>query len=145
MLQRVQRLLSEVVDPIVVVSAAEQELPALPAGTLFARDERPSRGPLEGLLAGMKVIQSRCDCVYVTSCDVPLLQPAFVRQLLAMAKGYDAVAPQEDKFAHPLSAVYRTSLVKRIEALLAQEQLRPLFLLKQINTRFVPVAELLAS
>jgi molybdopterin-guanine dinucleotide biosynthesis protein A len=142
LLQRVHRLLSCVVDPIVVVSAADQELPPLPAGTLFARDERPSCGPLEGLLAGMKVMQPLCDLVYVTSCDVPLLQPAFVRQLLAMANGFDAVVPQEGEFAHPLSAVYRTSLVERIKALLAHDQLRPSFLLKQIDTRFVPVADL---
>lgn len=144
MLQRVHRLLSEVVHPIVVVSAVDQELPALPAGALFARDERPSRGPLEGLLAGMKVMRPLREFVYVSSCDVPLLQPEFVRQLLALAIGFDAVAPQEGEFAHPLSAVYRTNLVARIEILLAQDQLRPQFLLKQINARFVPVAELQA-
>jgi molybdopterin-guanine dinucleotide biosynthesis protein A len=145
MLQRVYRLLSEVVSPIVVVAAADQSLPEIPGGALFARDERPTRGPLEGLYSGMKVMQSRCELVYVTSCDVPLLQPAFVRQLLDLSSGYDAVAPQEEQFAHPLSAVYRTNVVERISDLLSRDQLRPLFLLQQINTRFVPVDELRAS
>lgn len=145
MLTRVYRLLREVVQPIVVVSAADQLLPPLPPGTLFANDERPSRGPLEGLLAGMKVMQSRCDLVYVTSCDVPLLQAAFVQQLLELATEYDAVAPQDGEFAHPLSAVYRTNVVATIEGLLTADQLRPLFLLKQIKTLFVPVEELRAS
>lgn len=145
MLQRVYRLLSEVVSPIVVVAAADQVLPELPSGARFARDERPTRGPLEGLLAGMKVMQSQCDLVYVTSCDVPLLQPAFVRQLLELSAGYDAVAPQEAQFAHPLSAVYRTQTVEKISQLLAADQLRPLFLLQHIHTRFVPVEELRAS
>ncbi len=145
MLTRVHRLLSEVVQSIVVVSAADQLLPPLPPGTLFANDERPSRGPLEGLLAGMKVMQSRCDLVYVTSCDVPLLQAAFVQQLLELATEYDAVAPQDGEFAHPLSAAYRTNVVATIEGLLAADQLRPLFLLKQIKTLFVPVEELRTS
>jgi molybdopterin-guanine dinucleotide biosynthesis protein A len=145
MLVRVHRLLSEVVRPIVVVSAAKQVLPPLPAGTLFARDERPGRGPLEGLLAGMKVMQPLCDVVYVTSCDVPLLQTAFVRQLLGLATDYDSVAPQDGEFAHPLSAVYRTNVGGNIENLLANDQLRPLFLLKQIKTLFVPVGELRAT
>lgn len=145
MLVRVHRLLSEVVRPIVVVSAADQILPPLPFETLFARDERPGRGPLEGLLAGMKAMQPLCDMVYVTSCDVPLLVPTFVRQLLGLATDYDAVAPQDGEFAHPLSAVYRTKVVEKIENLLASDQLRPLFLLKQINTLFVPVGELRAS
>jgi len=144
MLQRVLRLLAEVVQPIVVVAAAEQTLPELPAGTLFARDERPSRGPLEGLLAGMKVMQSRCELVYVTSCDVPLLEPAFVQQLLELAENCDAVATRDGEFAHPLSAVYRTSVVPQIERMLAADRLRPSELLMQINTRFVPLEEMRA-
>lgn len=142
MLERVLRILSGVVQPIVVVSAADQVLPELPAATLFARDEQPARGPLEGLRAGMKVMQPLCDLVYVTSCDVPLLQPAFVRRMLELAEGFDAVAAKDGEFAHPLSAVYRTTVLRKIEELLAADQLRPLFLLKQINTRFVPVKEM---
>jgi molybdopterin-guanine dinucleotide biosynthesis protein A len=145
MLVRVHQLLSEVVRPIVVVSAAEQLLPEMPAETLFACDDRPGRGPLEGLLAGMKLMQPLCDVVYVTSCDVPLLQPAFVRQLLAMVNDYDAVAPHDGQFAHPLSAGYRTNVVETIQSLLAADQLRPQQLLRQIKTLFVPVAELRAS
>jgi molybdopterin-guanine dinucleotide biosynthesis protein A len=144
MLQRVHRLLSEVVGPVVVVAAADQALPELPEGTLFARDERPGRGPLEGLLAGMKMLQSRSELVYVTSCDVPLLQTEFVRRLLALAADYDAIAPQEGDFCHPLSSVYRTRVLPAVESHLARDQLSPSVLLRQINTRFVPVADLSA-
>lgn len=58
MLQRVVRILGEVVSPIVVVAAPDQDLPPLPAEILYARDEHPGRGPLEGLSAGMKVLQT---------------------------------------------------------------------------------------
>lgn len=142
MLVRVHRLLNEVVQPIVVVSATDQKLPRLPEDTLFASDERPGRGPLEGLLAGMKAIQPLCELAYVTSCDAPLLVPAFVQRLLDLAEGFDSVATTDGEFAHPLSAVYRTSVVERIEGMLAADQLRPLMLLKQINTRFVLVDEM---
>jgi molybdopterin-guanine dinucleotide biosynthesis protein A len=86
-----------------------------------------------------------CELAYVTSCDVPLLQQAFVRQLLLLADDFEAVAPHEAEFCHPLSAVYRTSLVPSIEALLAADQLRPSWLLKQVRTRFVPVDDLRPS
>src|SRR5437868_15124308 len=56
MLQRVVRLLGSVVQPIVVVAAPNQELPQLPGGVLLACDERESRGPLEGLCAGLTAI-----------------------------------------------------------------------------------------
>ena len=40
MLQRVVRLLSGVVSPIVVVAAVDQELPPLPSDVIITRDER---------------------------------------------------------------------------------------------------------
>src|SRR5688500_19602440 len=66
---RVVRLLGEVVSPIVVVAAAEQELPPLPPEILVARDERDSRGPLEGLRAGLAALRGGADYAYATSCD----------------------------------------------------------------------------
>ncbi len=78
MLQRVARLLSEVVSPLVVVAAPQQELPPLPREIQVVRDRREGRGPLEGLCAGLEALQDRADAAYATSCDVPLLVPQFV-------------------------------------------------------------------
>src|ERR1700752_3729699 len=77
MLQRVVRLLGTVVSPIVVVAAADQELQPLPAEIVGPRDEREGLGPLEGLRAGLKALPVDIEAAYVTSCDVPLLVPAF--------------------------------------------------------------------
>ena len=82
MLQRVVRLLSTVVSPIVVVAAAEQSLPDLPADVIVTRDEQQGRGPLEGLRAGLKALPETVESAYVTSCDVPLLVPDFVRRMI---------------------------------------------------------------
>src|SRR6185369_3117553 len=89
MLQRVVRLLGTTVSPIVAVAARDQALPALPADVILTRDERDARGPLEGLRAGLKALPDPVDAAYVTSCDVPLLVPNFVRQMLELAHGYD--------------------------------------------------------
>src|SRR5215207_6961074 len=69
MLQRVVRLLGEVVSPIVVVAAPGQELPSLLSTVLIARDEREGNGPLEGLLAGLRALPETVDIAYATSCD----------------------------------------------------------------------------
>ena len=142
MLQRVVRLLREVVAPIVVVAAPTQELPELPDGILLARDEREGRGPLEGLLAGLSPLVGLADAAYVTSCDVPLLDLAFVRHMLAALGDHDIAVPVEEKFQHPLAAVYRTSVVPHIADLLAHDQLRPVFLFDRVNTLRVPIEEL---
>lgn len=44
MLARVVRLLREAVSPVVVVAAADQELPPLPEGVRIVRDCHPDRG-----------------------------------------------------------------------------------------------------
>lgn len=144
MLQRVVRLLSEVVAPIVVVAAPGQELPELPAGIILARDEREGRGPLEGLQAGLTPLIGRADAAYATSCDVPLLQLDFVRQMIARLGEHEIAVPVEEKFQHPLAAVYRTSVVPHIADLLAHEQMRPVFLFERVSTVRVRVEELRA-
>lgn len=142
MLQRVVRLLSEVVSPIAVVAAPGQDLPELPADIILARDQREGRGPLEGLLAGLTPLVGRVDAAYATSCDVPLLETAFVRQMIARLGKHDIAVPVEEKFQHPLAAVYRTGIVPHIADLLARDQLRPVFLFNRVSTGRVPVEEL---
>jgi molybdopterin-guanine dinucleotide biosynthesis protein A len=145
MLQRVVRLLGGIVAPIVVVAAADQTLPELPAGVIVTRDEREARGPLEGLRAGLKALPADVDAAYVTSCDVPLLVPGFVRQLIDLARGYDVAVMQIDGFAHPLSAVYRRAALPFVEELLAQDRLRPVFLFEAVKTRRVTPEEMTAD
>src|SRR5262245_38634582 len=107
MLQRVVRLLGGVVSPIVVVAASSQVLPRLPENVIIARDEREGRGPLEGLRAGLKALPASVEAAYVTSCDVPLLVPGFVRLMIELMGDADVAVMDVDGFAHPLSAVYR--------------------------------------
>jgi len=145
MLQRVVRILGTLVTPIVVVAAVDQELPELPPGTIVTRDEREGRGPLEGLRAGLKALPEDIEGAYVTSCDVPLLVPGFVRQMLELVDGFDIAVVEIDGFTHPLSAVYRRATLPRVEALLGQDRLRPVFLFDAVETRRVAPAELTAD
>src|SRR6185503_10725230 len=145
MLQRVVRILGEVVSPIVIVAALDQELPPLPEGVILARDENEGRGPLEALRAGLKALPADVDAAYVTSCDVPLLVPGFVRQMVDLAEGHDIAVIEIDGFAHPLSAVYRRATLPLVEDLLAHDRLRPAFLFDAVNTRRVSPAQMTAD
>jgi molybdopterin-guanine dinucleotide biosynthesis protein A len=142
MLQRVVRVLGALVAPIVVVAAPGQELPPLPPGVIVTHDEREGRGPLEGLRAGLEALPEDVDAAYVTSCDVPLLVPGFVRQMLDLARGYDVAVMEIDGFTHPLSAVYRRATLPRVEDLLAHDRLRPAFLFDAVKTRRVTPQEM---
>ena len=144
MLQRVVRLLGEVVQPVVVVAAAAQRLPSLPSDVLVTRDARAERGPLQGLLAGLTKIASRADAVFLTSCDAPLLQPAFVSRMFELLEDYEIAVAKTDGQFHPLAAVYQVSVMDRVTELLRSEQLRIGLLCEQARTRIVNVEELRA-
>jgi molybdopterin-guanine dinucleotide biosynthesis protein A len=145
MLQRVVRILGGVVSPIVAVAAIDQVLPDLPPEVIVTRDEQQGRGPLEGLRAGLKALPADVDAAYVTSCDVPLLVPGFVRQMIDLADGHDIAVIEIDGFAHPLSAVYRRAMLPQVEDLLAHDRLRPAFLFDAVNTRRVNPAQMTAD
>ena len=144
MLQRVVRLLGTVVSPIVVVAAREQSLPELPADVKITRDEREQRGPLEGLRAGLKALPDSIEFAYITSCDVPLLEPAFVERMVELLGDHDIAVMEIDGFPHPLSAVYRRDTLPHVEALLEKDKLRPVFLFDAVRTRRVRREEMLS-
>ena len=149
MLQRVVRLVGEVVpsNSIVVVASEQQDLPQLPDGVLLAHDAHADRGPLEGLAAGLQTLTDRgdanqIDTVYATSCDVPLLVPAFVTQLFELLGDHEIAVPRDGKFHHPLAAVYRLSVLAHVKKLLAADRLRPFFLFQELDTLEIPVDQL---
>jgi molybdopterin-guanine dinucleotide biosynthesis protein A len=142
MLPRVVRLLGEVVNPIVVVAAGEQDVPPLPPDVKIVRDEEKNRGPLQGLAGGLSSLAGAADCVYLTSCDVPFLQPAFVRRLVELLSDQHICVPRVGEFHHPLAAVYRLDVLPAVNRLLAENRLRPFFLFEQVPTRVVEAGEL---
>jgi molybdopterin-guanine dinucleotide biosynthesis protein A len=142
MLQRVVRLLGTVISPVIVVAARDQLLPALPDEVSVARDEREARGPLEGIRAGLRALPESIDAAYITSCDVPMLVPAFVERMIELMGDHDIAVMEVDGFPHPLSAVYRRNTLPHIESLLASDRLRPVFLFEAVRTRRVKPEEM---
>jgi len=142
MIVRVLRLLGEVVEPLVVVAAPRQELPDLAGDVIVTHDKREDCGPLEGLYAGLTAIQRHADAAYVTSCDVPLLEQAFVRCMIDSLGEHEIAVPVDDKFHYPLSAVYRTTVLSKVKQLLDANRMRPLFLFDDVDTNRVPVESL---
>ncbi len=142
MLGRVVRIMGQVVSPIVVVAACGQELPALPAGTLVATDEIENQGPLAGLAAGMKALRERADAVYASSCDLPLLKADFVREMVEALGEHEMAVPWDGTCYHPLSGAYRTSVVTRVNRMVAEGRLRAQLLVQEFDARIVDVLEL---
>jgi molybdopterin-guanine dinucleotide biosynthesis protein A len=142
MLCRVVRLVSHVLDPIVVVAAPEQTLPPLAENVRLATDEERGRGPLQGLLAGMKALKGDADAAYLSSCDVPFLKAAFIERMVRLLGEHSIAVAKVGEHYHPLAAVYRLEIVDVVGNLLKENRLRPFFLFDAVPTRVVEAGEL---
>ncbi len=142
LLQRVLRRLEPISGPRVVVASADQKLPSLPQDVLVTRDQRQGHGPIEGIRAGLQALVHRADAAYVCGCDAPFLKIALVRQLIRRLTGVQIVVPVDGPHFHPLSAVYRLSVLPYLEDLIAEGCRRPALLFDRVPTCRLPVAEL---
>ena len=142
LLQRIVRVLSSVVEEIVVVRHGNQALPALPDAVVVVEDEIDDQGPLGGLVPGLRA--SRADAVYASGCDVPFLSPAFVTRLFDRLGDHDVAVAETDGFAHPLAAVYRPRVRPVMERLLEARRRRPIFLFEEVPTVRVTADDLRA-
>ena len=131
--------------PVVAVTAVGQALPELPSGVECVHDTVADEGPLRGLESGLIAMGDRADVVFVASVDLPLLHPTFVRGLLAaLTDEFDAVVPIADGHRHPLAAVYRTSVLATVSALLAEGVRGANALPDRIASQILDEADLLA-
>ena len=148
LLHRVAGIVARAVDgPVIVVRAPGQELPPLPGGVELVDDAREGRGPLQGLAAGLAAVGDRADRAYVSSTDVPLLHPAFVGAVIAAAArdDVDVALPVAHGYRHPLAAAYGASLLGVVEALIAEDLLRPAALFERCRVRELDEDALLAD
>ncbi|WP_339733106.1 molybdenum cofactor guanylyltransferase [uncultured Gimesia sp.] len=142
MLQRVVRIVSSVVSPLIVIASREQELPALSKSVTIVYDRETAAGPLSAIGHGLEVLKDQCDAAYVTGCDTPLIQAEFMQMIISRLGKNQLAMVREGKWVHPLAAVYRTSLVELIQQLLSENKRRPLDLAETVETCFLDVEEL---
>jgi len=147
LLRRVVGIVGRGVDgQVVVVRAPGQALPTLPASVEVVEDAHEGRGPLQGLAAGLAAVRDRAETAYVSSTDVPLLHPRFIRRVLAaLEPDVDVALPHVGGFPQPLAAAYRTGLVDLVERLIAEDRMRPAFLFEACRVRHLDEATLLAD
>jgi molybdopterin-guanine dinucleotide biosynthesis protein A len=148
LVRRAAGLVARAVDgPVVVVRAAGQELPPLPAGVEVVEDAQDGRGPLQGIAAGLEQIGDRARIVYVTGVDAPLLHPAFIAAILRALRPADDVAlPRAHGFGQHLAAAYRIApLARALGEQLGRDRLGADELVARLHAHELDEAALLAD
>ncbi len=134
--------LAQCCHPVLVVARdPEQALPPLPIETDLVYDEQPDEGPLVGIATGLRALQDRCDAAFVTTCDAPQLTEAAVAWLANRLGEHDAVLPRVGAKLQPLTAIYRTSVLPTVDALIAEGERRPRMLTGRVAARVLDEAE----
>lgn len=121
--EHVVSVVAQCCDPIFVVAAQGQALPALPARVL--RDEIPGLGPLPAVGVGLRAAaDAGAARAFVCAVDMPLLTPGLIDELADASRvSADIVLPRAGR-DHYLAAVYRTALADMVEALVAAGERR---------------------
>jgi molybdopterin-guanine dinucleotide biosynthesis protein A len=118
-------------DRVVLVLAPDAPQPAIPPGLgvplTIARDDLRHRGPLAGLVAGLRGLRAG-ELAIVVAGDMPTLHPAVLRLLsdmLAGEPGIDAVCLEADPTA-PLPLALRPPAASAVATRLLAEDRRSL-------------------
>ena len=119
MIAGVLAALEPVVDERLVVAKSPDRYVEGLRGVRPVRDGFSAHHPLAGIAAGLRA--ARAPWAFVCACDMPLLQPALVRILLASAPGHDAVVPVWEGRPQALCAVYSTTCLDSIDRLLRED------------------------
>lgn len=138
LLQRVIERLSPLGDEIIVVTSSSNQLPDL--GAKMVIDSYPGKGVLVGLYSGLKEAASFHSLV--VGCDMPFLNLALLRHLIALSPGFDVVIPRVGEEVEPLHAVYSKNCLVPIEARLRGGKLRIADFFPAVRVRYVENAEI---
>jgi molybdopterin-guanine dinucleotide biosynthesis protein A len=106
-------------------------------GLPIVPDVYKGQGPLAGLHAAMTY--SERPLLLALACDLPSVKESFLRLLVRVAEGYDAVIPvTADGLPHPLCAVYRRSCLTALERNLEAGVNKITEVLKSLSVKWLP-------
>jgi molybdopterin-guanine dinucleotide biosynthesis protein A len=136
-LARVVAAVAAVTSRTIVVTAPGRPLPPLAHAVEVVHDTTPNAGPLAAIVDGLRAIGPTPaePVVFVSSCDLPLLDAEVVRLLVerAAATGADWTVPVVDEHPQVLASVVRRTLIGPITAWLESGRRDPRGLLATLK------------
>ena len=138
LIKRVIERLSVLGNEIIVVTSSNHQLPDLGIKMVF--DSYPGKGNLIGIYSGLK--EAKSSHSLVVGCDMPFLNIALLRHIMALSTGYDVVIPRVDDEVEPLHAVYSKKCLTPIKATLGEGKRRIVDFFPSVRVRYVDSADI---
>lgn len=126
----------------VIVTNSPERFASYEGRARVVLDERARGGPLPALATGLR--HSREPWAFMSTCDAPFLEPAFVQVLARYARGFDAAVPGNPAERWPLTAFYHQRCLPAVEAAVERADGRVIAFFDDVAVRWVPLMELRA-
>ncbi len=139
-IQRVEQLSQEIVVVVSDQNRAE-ELP-LDQEHRVVLDRYPGTGSLGGIFSGLDAASN--GWTLVVACDMPFLNLALLRRMMALTEDADAVVPIIDGRPEPTHALYSKACLPFIEPRLISGDLKISGFYDQVRVRYLPEEDVTA-
>lgn len=142
-LQRIVRIVSPLVDEVVLLTAKTQEPPQVALSFTQLPDRVEGQGPAAALADGLKYVAPWAKAAVVLGCDMPLITADSLEYLFAQLKDHDAVIPLYEQKPQSLAAVYRpAAALEKFDEILASGNQRLLACIEPLGAQWVSPEDL---
>ena len=132
LIRRIYEQLAHRFDEVLISTNEPEKYAFLPARAV--RDLAPGQGPLMGIASAAAAAAH--ERVFVTACDIPVVDLNTVSRMLVLADDCDCVIPMSFVGHEPLFAVYRKSAVPAMHDALDAGERRISAVFPRVRTRF---------
>ena len=132
-IERIYRQMSILFRDVILVTNTPELYRFLPCST--TPDIFPGMGSLAGIHAGLS--NSETPYVFAVACDMPHLNEALIRHILAKIDGQDVVIPESDGGLEPLHAVYGKGGLPIMEEALSMGNRKIIACCNRLNTTVI--------
>lgn len=98
-------------------------------------DRFPGKGPLAGLETAL--FHKKADAYIFSACDTPLIKSEVYEHLFSQIRDYEAAVPVFDGQTHPLSGIYRRSILNAVKQRLNKDELKVKSFFTDIHVNYV--------
>ena len=150
MIKHILSTLNHMIDEVVIVLNDQEridrywefvDLQEYDYTITFCEDEIKNKGPMPGIMTGLKKIKS--EYALVLPCDSPYVSKKYVENIFSeIDEKYQAIVPYHDEYeklktSEPLHSIYNRNIIPEIEKLVEKDVLHIKGLIEELDAKFV--------
>lgn len=134
LIDRTTRIFKDIFKEIILVT--NSPLDYLDHDGVIVADIIKGKGALGGIYTGLFFASH--DHAFVSACDMPFLNKAFIEYMVRHTESYDIVVPKRADGLQPLHAVYSKQCLPAIKRVINQDKLKVTGFYKGLKTLEIP-------